>query len=281
MASRNEGPPIPGLEHQKMDLGIQRMALIGCIIDAVAVPSAGQQPHFDEFSYVLTHGADSKTSLPVNCAQVQLAGLDAEQDPEDFRAHPRADQLSQQVHMYAFTIHSCGIAIQNRACRRRTCLPHGLLHEAFKSASTGHSHTDLNLPGLTRPWATQTRRRTSCAKRPEESRRPFSASPALPCRLHGRPCARTLGRMPPLQTRQVSVDPQNLGCGSARLPQMRRPVTDHQLHRRHCDHRKDLAPPQALESPGKAPPPRACTTLETDADFLAREAAGWLFDGID
>ena len=33
--------------------------------------------------------------------------------------------------------------------------------------------------------------------------------------------------------------------------------------------------------PARPPPPRASTTLETDADFLAWEAAGRLFDGID
>jgi hypothetical protein len=33
--------------------------------------------------------------------------------------------------------------------------------------------------------------------------------------------------------------------------------------------------------PAGPPPPRAATTLETDADFLAWEAAGRLFDGID
>jgi hypothetical protein len=30
----------------------------------------------------------------------------------------------------------------------------------------------------------------------------------------------------------------------------------------------------------RPPPPRASTTLETDADFLAWEAGGRLFDGI-
>jgi hypothetical protein len=31
----------------------------------------------------------------------------------------------------------------------------------------------------------------------------------------------------------------------------------------------------------RPPPPQTSTTLETDADFLAWEAAGRLFDGID
>jgi hypothetical protein len=41
------------------------------------------------------------------------------------------------------------------------------------------------------------------------------------------------GRLPrPLQTRLGPVDPQSLGWQSARLPQLRRPVANHQLHRR-------------------------------------------------
>jgi len=35
------------------------------------------------------------------------------------------------------------------------------------------------------------------------------------------------------------------------------------------------------DSPERPPPPRVHTTLEMDADFLAWEAAGQLFDGID
>jgi hypothetical protein len=35
------------------------------------------------------------------------------------------------------------------------------------------------------------------------------------------------------------------------------------------------------DPPERPPPPRVSTTLETDADFLAWEAAGRLFDGID
>jgi len=33
--------------------------------------------------------------------------------------------------------------------------------------------------------------------------------------------------------------------------------------------------------PARPPPRRACVTLETDPDFLAWQAAGRLFDGID
>ena len=33
--------------------------------------------------------------------------------------------------------------------------------------------------------------------------------------------------------------------------------------------------------PARPPPPRPSVTLETDPDFLAWEAAGRLFDGID
>jgi hypothetical protein len=35
------------------------------------------------------------------------------------------------------------------------------------------------------------------------------------------------------------------------------------------------------DAPERPPPPRVSTTLETDADFLAWEATGRLFDGID
>jgi hypothetical protein len=35
------------------------------------------------------------------------------------------------------------------------------------------------------------------------------------------------------------------------------------------------------DRPERPPPPRASTTLEYDADFLAWQAAGRLFDGID
>jgi len=66
------------------------------------------------------------------------------------------------------------------------------------------------------------------------------------CRLRAR--AGTGRLPPPLQTRLGSVDPQSLVRGSARLPQMRRPVAHHQLHRRPCHHRKDPASPQTLES---------------------------------
>jgi hypothetical protein len=40
-------------------------------------------------------------------------------------------------------------------------------------------------------------------------------------------------------------------------------------------HLKLWAPPE------RPPPPRSSTTLEYDADFLAWQAAGRLFDGID
>jgi hypothetical protein len=36
-----------------------------------------------------------------------------------------------------------------------------------------------------------------------------------------------------------------------------------------------------LREPPERPPPRVHTTLEMDADFLASEAAGRLFDGLD
>jgi hypothetical protein len=46
-------------------------------------------------------------------------------------------------------------------------------------------------------------------------------------------------------------------------------------------HEKILRHLKLWDPPEWPPPPRVSTTLETDADFLAWQAAGRLFDGID
>jgi len=79
---------------------------------------------------------------------------------------------------------------------------------------------------------------------------------------------------PPLETRLGPVDPQSLGCGSARLPKCGGRLRIISFIEDAAIIEKILRHLKLWDPPARPPPPRASTTLETDADFLAWQAAG-------
>ena len=107
-----------GLQHELADVARQGMPLICRVVDPVAVLAAGEKADFHEFFDVLTHGADGETGPTLNLPQMDLAGAEPEQHAEDFRSRPRTDQLRQEVHLFDYTIHLYGLAIQSPASLR-------------------------------------------------------------------------------------------------------------------------------------------------------------------